>query len=124
MEYSPDYAGHGNLLPQGQHPRVMSLYDQHFRKLCWAAEHGHNYDLKIAESLYHNAVEDLIRYTQGLPLERILFPVGNDFLHVDNLNFTTQKGTPLGADSEGRYAKIVAMAFGSLVVAIERMASI
>jgi len=122
-KHSPRYKWHG-VCPTGNHLYMVSVYDMHFGKLAWQQETGNNYDLAIAESLYENAIDDLLSYASGLPVDRICFPVGQDFLHVDNITLTTQKGTPQGADTEGRYAKIVETAFMALVRAIERMASI
>lgn len=122
-QYAPEYEL-PRLTVRGDHLYVVSLYDQHFGKLAWEQETGNNYDIEIAERLFSRAVEDLLGYAQGLPVERILFPVGHDFLHVDNIMLTTQKGTQLGADTEGRYAKIVQTGFMALVRAIDRMAAI
>jgi hypothetical protein len=123
--YSPQYAPE-QCVPyvEGGHLYMVSVYDAHFGKLAWREETGNNYDLRIAERLYDSAITDLLSYARGLPVSRICFPVGQDFLHVDNITLTTQKGTPQGADTEGRYAKIVETAFMALVKAIERMVSL
>jgi hypothetical protein len=48
--------------------------------------------------LAHNAVTELLRRAQGYPIERFLFPIGNDILHVDSNANTTTKGTKQDVD--------------------------
>lgn len=100
----------------------ISIFDHHVGKLCWAKETGHNYDLKIAESAYMAAVEDLVGRVSGQPIERILFPIGNDFLHADNARGTTTRGTPQDVDGRWQYAFIHAERM--VLTAIERMREI
>ena len=66
-----------------KHLLEISLFDAHFGKLAWGGETGSEYDLKIAENLYENAVQDLER-SKGFNIEQILFPIGNDFFHVNS----------------------------------------
>ena len=86
------------------HLFFVGLHDHHFGKLAWAAETGENYDLKIAEALYQNAGEELVRKASGFPVEKFVLPLGNDFLHIDGLDNMTTGGTP--QDVDGRFAKI------------------
>lgn len=84
---------------------VPSIYDHHFGKLCWGAETlGGDYDLGIAKDLYFEAVHALIAKAQLYPIDSLLFVVGNDLLHTDNLQGTTTGGTP--QDRDGRYQKV------------------
>jgi hypothetical protein len=71
----------------------VSLFDAHFGKLAWGLETGQDYDLKIAESDYCAAIDDLLDRASGFPIEKVLFPIGSDFFHVDNWLGTTTKGT-------------------------------
>lgn len=101
------------------HLLEICCFDVHFGKLAWAAETGTNYDLSITERVFRNAVHDLVASATGSfdKVERILFPVGNDFLHVDNMESATTQGTRV--DSDGRYAKIIETATVALVNAID-----
>lgn len=124
-QYSPDYTDIEYPAPvEDAHLLEMSLYDMHFGKLAWAVEGTNDYDLNIAEALFENAIVDLLAYMQNINIDRIVFPVGNDFLHVDNKALTTEAGTEQGAQTEGRYAKIVETGFVALVRAIDRMVKI
>jgi predicted phosphodiesterase len=97
---------------------TIGLYDHHFGKLAWARESGMDYDLKIAEDLWRNAIEDSLARARHRNIDQILFGLGNDFLHIDNQNNTTTKGTP--QDTDGRLAKIVEVAITSFIWAVER----
>lgn len=95
----------------------VSLFDSHFGKLCWGAETGTDYDTHISEKIYQNAVEDLISRVEGSRIEKIWFPIGNDFFHVNNWQQTTEKGTP--QDHDGRFAKVFEIGEMALVRAID-----
>ncbi len=100
----------------------VSIFDAHFGKLAWAPETGENYDLKIAERIFFDAVRSLVDDARGHHIEKILFPVGQDFLHIDNVQGTTTGGTP--QDADGRYAKIFETATMACVHAIDYLAEI
>ena len=100
---------------------VYGLFDAHFGKLCWGRETGDNYDLGIAEEVYANAVEDLIRETSGRDARLICLPIGSDFFHMDNSRNTTFNNTP--QDVDGRYAKIIETGEMAVISAAERLAA-
>lgn len=82
----------------------ISLFDVHFGKLCWAPETGTPYDLKIASSVYKNAVEDLLVANSHNKIDQILFPLGEDFFHVDGASNATTGGTQM--DVTGRWPEV------------------
>lgn len=100
----------------------LGFYDIHIGKQAWEDETGEeNYDLDIAQANFQKAVESLIsRVTiYGLQLERILFPVGQDFYHIDNSAETTTRGTKV--DTDDRWQKIYQVGLECLVFAIEEL---
>ena len=99
------------------HMLEVSVFDAHFGKLAWKPETGQNYDLKIAEEIYLGAVKQLVAKVQGFPIERVLFPIGQDFFHIDNLESKTTRGTP--QDADGRYGKIYMAGAMACVKAID-----
>lgn len=101
---------------------VFGLFDVHFGKLAWAPETGEHYDLGIAESLFRNAVEDLISECGHRPISKILLPVGNDWFHIDNRSHTTTRGT--SQDVDGRFSKVLAAGIRAAVWAVETLATI
>jgi AcrR family transcriptional regulator len=100
---------------------AVALNDAHFGNLCWAAETGHDYDLKIAEQIYKNAIEDLLGLSGEHRPEKFLITIGNDFFHVDNHARQTTAGTP--QDTDGRLAKIVESGERALFHGLREMAS-
>jgi hypothetical protein len=103
---------------EGEHMLEVSLFDAHFGKLCWEQETGTDYDTAIADRYFLNAVDDLLADNGDLSLEKILFPVGQDFFNVDNLRRETTSGTP--QDVDDRYHRVFAKGFAAVVAAIER----
>jgi len=110
-----------------QHKPVVQSYllelpimDFHLGKLAWGEETGQgDYDLKIAEELWKETVNDLLckAIFFGIP-EHILFPIGQDFFHFDTPNVTTTAGTQL--DSDTRWQKMFRKGVELLVWAIEQ----
>jgi hypothetical protein len=101
------------------HMLEVSVFDAHFGKLAWKPETGNNYDLEIAERVYLDAVKQLADDAKGFTLERILFPIGQDFFHIDNLESKTTGGTP--QDADGRYGKIMVAGTMACVKAIDHL---
>lgn len=81
----------------------IAVVDLHLSKLAWEPEVGENYDYKIAEKRYRNAIK--YAYNRALEVQpgRILLPVGNDFFHTDTIEGTTTAGTL--QDYDGRWQK-------------------
>ena len=100
----------------------LSLPDAHLSKLSWREEVGEDYDLKIMCERYDAAITDLLSRPNLERVERILFPIGNDFINVDNHNNTTTGGTPQSVD--GRFPKIIRVAKELLIKNITRLATI
>lgn len=112
----------GGAAAREKHLAVFCLFDAHFGKLCWGPETGSNYDLKIAEAVYRNAVRGLLADSSHRRIGRMLLPVGNDFFHVDNAKNTTAAGTP--QDVDGRYQKVFEAGFRAVIDAVETMAAV
>ena len=101
----------------------VNIADHHFGKLSWPVETGGApYDLKIAEAMFVRAVDKLLERAKGYSFERILFILGNDFLHANSVDGSTFNGTQL--DTEGRFQKTYWVARKAVCSAIERMREI
>lgn len=120
-EVAPDYSGFQPLPPvKGRETMaVVGLFDAHFGKLCWHRETGTDYDLKIADAVFRNAGDDLIRRMAGRNVTRIVLPVGNDFFHIDGLKNTTTAGTP--QDVDGRYWKVIDVGTQAYLDLVEKL---
>ena len=108
IEY-PKYDVH-NLLE-------ICLFDLHYGQLSWAEETGRDYDIKIAEELFMKSVEYFANISRLYPIEKILFPIGNDFFNVNSKLNSTVNGTP--QDEDTRYQKTYTNARRMLVKAID-----
>lgn len=83
----------------------ICIFDAHFGKLAWREETGEDYDLKIAEARVKKSIAKLLSRVNLDNVGRILFPVGNDLINVDNRNNMTTGGTP--QDTDARFMKII-----------------
>jgi len=76
----------------------VNIFDLHFGKLCWNGETGEDYDTKIASKRFHSAIDDIIQKASAHNIEKIVFPVGNDFFNSDRKENTTSNNTPQDED--------------------------
>jgi hypothetical protein len=100
----------------------VSIMDHHFGKLSWQPETGDNYDVKIARDRYDLAARGLLQAAVEQKVNRFLFPLGNDFYHVDSGNNTTTGGTP--QDCDGRWQKAYTVGLGCVRRAIDEAAEL
>jgi hypothetical protein len=122
-KHSPVYCKYSDITRvKDAHLLEVSIFDVHLGKLAWSPETGTDYDLKIAQKLYFEAMEDLISKSKGFPINRILFPIGQDFFHLDNAKNMTVNDTPLDVDS--RYYKIFETGVIACVKAIDYLMNI
>jgi hypothetical protein len=79
----------------------IDIFDLHLGKLGWKEETGENYDKNIAKQRFLAALNALCDYARPFDIERIVFPVGNDFFNSDS-DYPypqTTAGTPQENDS-------------------------
>lgn len=86
----------------------LAVFDLHLGKLSWKGETGEDYDLDIAVKRYKDCIWELIHRVQWSKIDRILLPLGNDMIHIDNKFKTTTNGTP--QDTDSRFSKIITIA--------------
>jgi hypothetical protein len=101
---------------------LISVPDIHFGKLAWREETGEDYDIKIAEERFTNAVEAILKRTDISQVGRIVFPIGNDLINIDNIQKTTTSGTP--QDTDIRFHKVIKIVRRILVDTINRLSYI
>jgi hypothetical protein len=111
-----------NPIPQGEYMLEIPIVDLHLGKLAWFPETGENYDYKIARQRYQYVIDDVCTRAQEKRIEKILFPIGQDFFHFDTTKSTTTAGTPL--DSDLRWQKMFSIGVEMLVWSIDRVAEI
>lgn len=100
------------------HALEVALFDVHFGKLSLKEETGDDCNLENTQSVFLKAVDDLLAQCSHYSLEEIVFPVGNDFLHINNAQNTTCHGTPQSTDRT--MYKIFEIGMASLIQAIDK----
>ena len=102
---------------------VACLFDVHYGKLALKPEASEDYDLKIASKRFRNGVVDLARRIERKNIARILFPIGNDFFHI-NSSQRNETASGTAQDTDGRYPKIIETGLTDLSWAIGLFANI
>ena len=102
----------------------IPIMDLHLGKLAWKPESGDDYDLKIAEKLYKKTVSDIFDkiHLYGLNIEKVIFPIGQDFFHFDTSKGATTKGTVM--DTDTRWPKMYEKGIELVLWAIENLRQI
>jgi hypothetical protein len=72
---------------ESPHILEINIFDLHFGKLAY------DYDTNVAKKRFIKALEVLVNRASNFHIERIVFPVGNDFFNSDSLRNETTKGT-------------------------------
>jgi hypothetical protein len=101
----------------------INIPDLHIGKLAWHKENGDSdYNINIAIERYRSAVKSLLGRVNPLTLEKIILPVGNDMINVDNKANLTTGGTPQSCDS--RFGQMFQTAKELLVETIDYLSQI
>jgi len=102
----------------------LPIMDLHLGKLAWGEETGEDYDLKIADELYRSTVTEILGKLNayGVKIERIVYPIGQDYFHVDTVHNTTTAGTALEMDT--RWQKMYKAGVDLIVWTIEQLRAI
>ena len=96
--YSPKYNTYNREVEKEAHLLVIDPADIHIGKLCSAFEVGEAYNNQIAVQRVLSGVNGILDKVSSLDIDKILFVIGNDVLHIDNPKRTTTGGTPQDTD--------------------------
>ena len=80
------------------HLLVIDPADIHIGKLCSAFETGDDYNNQIAVNRVKDGVQGILNKSMGWNIDKVLFIIGNDILHIDTPKRTTTSGTPQDTD--------------------------
>lgn len=84
----------------------VSPFDPHLGMLAWKPETGADWDIKIAADTLRHAVRDILaRATKAFHISRIVFPLGQDFYHLNSTEYVTPKAKNI-LSVDGRFPKI------------------
>ena len=119
-EYSPTYTTIKHT--KGNHLLVINPADIHIGKYANELETGEQYDCETAVVRVLEGIEGLIQKSKGFNIDRVLFCVGNDVLHIDNVYNTTTKGTH--QDTDGKWWEHYEIALMLYVKCIETLRQI
>ncbi|MGI9555368.1 MAG: hypothetical protein ACR2M9_00790 [Cyanophyceae cyanobacterium] len=119
-EYSPTYTTIKHT--KGNHLLVINPADIHIGKYANELETGEQYDCETAVLRVLEGIDGLIQKSKGFDIDRVLFCVGNDVLHIDNVYNTTTKGTH--QDTDGKWWEHYEIALMLYVKCIETLRQI
>ena len=77
---------------------VFDPADIHIGKLCSSFEVGEPYNNQIAVQRVLKGCKGILNEIKENSIDKILFVIGNDILHIDNTKRTTTSGTPQDTD--------------------------
>lgn len=100
----------------------VNIADLHFGRLCWHGDTGNNYDYKIARQVYQQIISDACNKLKGMPIEYIVFPIGNDLINSDTPDKTTTAGTP--QDTDIRWQKLIDTATEMVIAGIDMLKTV
>ena len=115
--YSPEYKKIKRI--KGNHLLVINPADIHIGKYANELETGAKYDSETAVSRVLEGVNGLINKAEGFDIDKVLFCIGNDVLHIDNVYNTTTKGTH--QDTDGKWWEHYEIALMLYVKCIEML---
>ena len=122
-DHSPVYKQRKQVLVKedwDRHLLEIGLYDIHLGKRAWAEEAGEDYDLELASSAVTWAIDQLIQKASNYSIDRVCFPVGQDYFHIDdNTNVTPRSGNQLDVDT--RWLKLMREGTKLIVNAIDSL---
>ena len=107
------YSSNGGLMWE------IPYMDLHIGKHAWGDQTGEdNYDVGIAKKRAETSLRGFLARAGNY--EKILFPIGQDFFHIDNSDNTTTSGTRVD-NTDGRWEKIYTTGVEFLVWAISEL---
>ena len=71
----------------------IPIQDVHFGKLSFSEDVAEPYNYNLAKERFAYVINDIIEQVKTMPIEKIIFPIGNDYLHIDNIQGNTTAGT-------------------------------
>jgi len=121
-EYSPSYKKVKRKDITDKHLLVIDIADLHIGKLADKSETGDSYNSDIGVKRALEGVNGILSKAKGFPIDKILFIIGNDVLHIDNANKSTTSGTT--QDVDGMWYKNYEIARDLYIKIIEMLVNV
>ena len=115
--HSPHYPSIKRKIKLNNHLLVINPADIHIGKYANHLETGDGYNVEIACERVLEGLQGLINKSKGFEVDRVLFCVGNDILHIDNVYNTTTAGT--NQDVDGKWWEHFEIALALYVKCVE-----
>ena len=98
-DYSPTYKKIDRDF-ENDHLLVINPADIHIGKYAKELETGNKYDCETAVDRVLEGIQGLLEKSAGFGIEKVLFCIGNDILHIDNVYNQTTAGTRQDVDGK------------------------
>ncbi len=82
---------------------IIPIADLHLGLSSTAGVEGNEYNMELAEKYFYDVIAQAKGRLKGKRIKEIIFLVGNDFLNSDNLQNTTEHGTPQDTNTSWFY---------------------
>lgn len=76
----------------------LPIMDLHLGKFSTSDIVKNEYNTQIARDCFNKVIDTCISRLKEISIEKIVFPVGQDFFHFDHVSATTTSGTPQDTD--------------------------
>jgi len=116
-KHSPHYPSVKREVKYNNHLLVINPADIHIGKYANQLETGDGYNVEIACERVLEGLQGLIDKSKGFDVDRVLFCIGNDILHIDNVYNTTTAGT--NQDVDGKWWEHFEIALALYVKCVE-----
>ena len=98
---------------------AWGLWDAHIGSYAWNSETNNDWDVDLACRRIYNSIDDMVEELDLYWVNRIVMPIGNDFMHFDSCRMTTAFGDHF-LDTDTRYARVYLAALQCLCYQVER----
>lgn len=122
VKHSPSFPKIKREVKSDSHLLVIDPADVHIGKLCSALESGEDYNSQIAVKRVRDGVNGILEKASGFNIDKILYIIGNDKLHIDSPKRQTTSGT--SQDTDGMWYENFLMAFQIDIEMIELCMSV
>ena len=119
QRYSPTIRKIKRNKIKNPHCLILDPSDIHVGKLSVNHESGESYDVKKAVSIVDSGIDSLLQKASGFPIDKIIFVIGNDCLHIDSSSSPVTTGGT-SQDMDGKWHDAFLAARDMYIRAIEK----